>query len=51
MEAPPLIGTACTFHAVSILAERGVGLLAAGGVLVVVAAAALAVAARRPDRA
>ncbi len=30
LAAPPLIGTAITFHAVSILAERGIGFVAAG---------------------
>ncbi len=33
LAAPPLIGTALTFHAVSILAERGIGFVAAGGVV------------------
>lgn len=33
LAAPPLIGTAVTFHAVSILGERGIGYLAAGGVI------------------
>ena len=33
LASPPLIGTAVTFHAVSILEQRGIGYLAAGGVL------------------
>lgn len=33
LAAPPLIGTAVVFHAVSILAERGIGYLAASGAL------------------
>lgn len=38
LAAPALIGTAVVFHAVSILADRGVGFLAAGGVLGVLGA-------------
>lgn len=38
LAAPPLIGTAVTFHAVSILAERDIGFLAAGGVIGVLGA-------------
>lgn len=38
LAAPPLIGTALTFHAVSILSERGIGFLAAGGMLGVLGA-------------
>lgn len=33
LAAPPLIGTAVIFHAVSILEQRGIGYLAAGGVV------------------
>lgn len=33
LAAPPLIGTAVTFHAVSILGERGIAFLAAGGIV------------------
>lgn len=33
LAAPPLIGTAITFHATSILAERGIGYLQAGTVI------------------
>jgi MFS family permease len=33
LAAPPLIGTALTFHAVSILGERGIGFVAAGAVV------------------
>lgn len=38
LAAPSLIGTAVTFHAVSILADRDIGFLAAGGVLGVLGA-------------
>lgn len=38
LAAPPLIGTAVTFHAVSILADRGIGFLAAGAVIGVLGA-------------
>lgn len=39
LAAPPLIGTAVTFHAVSILADRDIGFLAASGVIGVLGAA------------
>jgi MFS family permease len=38
LAAPPLIGTAVTFHAVSILADRHIGFLAAGGAVGVLGA-------------
>ncbi|MBU2697654.1 MFS transporter [Pimelobacter sp. 30-1] len=38
LAAPPLIGTAVIFHAVSILDQRGIGYLAAGGVIGVLGA-------------
>lgn len=39
LAAPPLIGTAVTFHAVSILAARDIGYLAAGGLIGLLGAA------------
>ncbi len=53
LAAPPLIGTAITFHAVSILAERGIGFLAAGtavGLLGVTAAGGVVLAGLLLDR-
>ena len=38
LAAPPLIGTAVTFHAVSILADRDIGFVAAGGAIGVLGA-------------
>lgn len=53
LAAPPLIGTAITFHAVSILSERGIGFLAAGtavGLLGVTAAGGVVLAGLVLDR-
>ena len=53
LAAPPLIGTAITFHAVSILAERGIGFVAAGtavGLLGVTAAVGVVAAGLLLDR-